>query len=52
METVFDELSAALTAPRCDWRAQVAALLLTLATHAAYGLAIGIGIGLGMALAK
>jgi len=52
METVFDELAAALTGPRHDWWAGIVALVLTLATHAASGFALGVGIGLGMALAK
>lgn len=51
METIFDDLSLALRAPRTDaWR-PVRALALELAGKLFLGLAIGLGVGIGMALA-
>lgn len=51
METIFDDLSLALTAPRTDvWR-PVRAFALDMAGKLAIGLAIGLGVGIGMAIA-
>ncbi|ESY16293.1 hypothetical protein X751_21700 [Mesorhizobium sp. LNJC395A00] len=51
MDTVFDDLSQALTEPRQDvWR-PVRAFALDLAGKLLLGLAIGLGVGFGMALA-
>ena len=47
METIFDELTALITAPTFDWRPVAAWLVGNLIT----GLAIGLGIAVGMALA-
>jgi hypothetical protein len=44
---IFDELTAALTAPGFDWRA----CFLGLAGNMLAGVAIGIGIAAGMAIA-
>ncbi|MER8672544.1 hypothetical protein [Mesorhizobium sp. M0037] len=51
METIFDDLSAGLRAPRQDvWR-PVRAFALDLSGKLFLGLAIGLGVGIGMALA-
>lgn len=51
METIFDDLSLAIRAPRQDvWR-PVRAFALDFAAKLAMGLAIGLGVGLGMAIA-
>lgn len=51
MDTVFDDLSEALRAPRTDdWR-PVRLFALDLAAKLALGLAIGLGVGIGMAIA-
>ncbi|MER8923434.1 hypothetical protein [Mesorhizobium sp. M0802] len=51
METIFDDLSQALTEPRQDaWR-PVRAFALDMAGKLVLGLAIGLGVGLGMAIA-
>jgi hypothetical protein len=47
MNTIFDELTAALTAPGFDWRA----CFLDLAGNMLAGVAIGIGIAAGLAIA-
>jgi hypothetical protein len=52
METVFDDLIAALEAPPVDWRGKLAVIALKLASNVATGLAIGLGVGLGLALAR
>jgi hypothetical protein len=51
MDTVFDDLAEALTAPPTDaWR-PVRAIALDLAGKLFLGVAIGLGVGLGMAIA-
>ena len=51
METVFDELSAALRAPIVGWRKRIGLITVELASNAITGLVVGLGVGLGMALA-
>ncbi|BCH01258.1 hypothetical protein MesoLj131b_32570 [Mesorhizobium sp. 131-2-5] len=51
MDTIFDDLANALTAPRVDaWR-PVRTFALDLAAKLLMGVAIGLGVGIGMALA-
>ncbi|WP_189603080.1 MULTISPECIES: hypothetical protein [unclassified Mesorhizobium] len=51
METIFDDLSQAIKAPRTDaWR-PVRAFAMDLAGKLFLGLAIGLGVGIGMAIA-
>ncbi|MER8373921.1 hypothetical protein [Mesorhizobium sp. M1406] len=51
MDTIFDDLSQALRAPRLDvWR-PLHAIALDLAGKLFMGVAIGLGVGLGMAIA-
>ena len=52
MDTVFDDLSRALSQPRRDVRAIVGVIALKLVGSLATGLAIGLGIAVGMALAS
>jgi hypothetical protein len=47
MNTIFDELTAALTAPGFDWRA----MFIGLAGNMLAGVAIGIGIAAGLTIA-
>jgi hypothetical protein len=47
MNTIFDELTAALLVPGFDWRA----VFLGLAGNMLVGVAIGIGIAAGLAIA-
>ncbi|SDA40357.1 hypothetical protein SAMN02927914_00230 [Mesorhizobium qingshengii] len=51
MDTVFDDLAEALTAPRTDGWRPVRLFALDLATKLFLGLALGLGIGIGMAIA-
>jgi len=51
METIFDDLSQALRAPRMDAWSPVRAIALDFAGKTLMGLAIGLGVGIGMALA-
>lgn len=51
METIFDDLTLALTTPRTDaWR-PLRLIALDLAGKLLMGLAIGLGVGIGMAIA-
>jgi hypothetical protein len=50
MDTVFDDLSRAISQPRREVRAMVGVIALKLAGSLAIGLAIGIGIAVGMAI--
>jgi hypothetical protein len=51
METVFEELSAPLSAAPCDWRGRICLLALKLVSNLATGLAICVGVAIGMAIA-
>jgi len=50
METVFDELSAALKAPCSDWRAEVSVFAVKFLSTAFTGLAFGLGFAVAMAI--
>ncbi|WP_202356188.1 hypothetical protein [Mesorhizobium sp. 113-3-3] len=51
MDTIFDDLSRALTAPRVDALRPFRAIALDLAAKLLMGVAIGLGVGIGMAIA-
>lgn len=51
MDTIFDDLSQSLRAPRVDaWR-PIRLIALDLAGKLPMGVAIGLGVGIGMAIA-
>lgn len=54
METIFDDLSRAISTrrPRREWTKAARSLSLELAFRLATGLAIGVGMAVGLALAE
>ncbi|BCG80096.1 hypothetical protein MesoLj113b_36380 [Mesorhizobium sp. 113-3-3] len=51
MDTIFDDLSQALRAPRVDAWSPVRTIALDFAGKLLMGVAIGLGVGIGMAIA-